>query len=60
MQKFRALNLRSPTQTAKLSENKTHAKISGSTVPWEATLSKAPPGDYIMKNRTDQGNTQET
>ena len=30
--KFRVLNLRGPTPTSKLSENKTHAKISGSTV----------------------------
>ena len=30
--KFRVLNLRGSTPTAKLSENKTRAKISGSTV----------------------------
>ena len=31
--KFHMLNLRGPTPTTKLSENKTRAKISGSTVP---------------------------
>ena len=30
--KFRAINLQGPTPTAKLSKNKTHVKISGSTV----------------------------
>ena len=32
LRKFRALNLRGPTPTAKLSENKTREKIKGSTV----------------------------
>ena len=28
-------------------------------IPWEAILSKAPPREYIMKNMTNEGNTQE-
>ena len=48
-QKIRALNFRGATPTAKLSENKTRAKISGSTVLYNGACNRPLPSPLAGK-----------